>query len=243
MEIAERNALVTGGAIRVGRALALAVASKGANVYVHYNSSVVMARQTTEEVEALGVDAAMGSSDLRDLSSAADLIEKATKAIGPISILINNASLFSSDTIENVTHDGWRATHDLTLAAPVFLTQAFAKALPAGLNGAVVNVTDAKTATPYREHFSYIVAKGGLDEFTRAAAVGLAPRIRVNGVALGVILTPFGLDEAFADQLASRLPLQCVAGTAPVAALAVGLIENDFVTGEIVRVDGGGHLV
>ena len=243
MEIAGRNALVTGGAVRVGRALTLAVASEGANVFIHYNRSAGPAEQAAAAVEALGVTAAIGSSNLSDASSAAALIAAATDTIGPISILINSASGFPADTIEDITLDGWRATNDLTLVSPVFLTQAFARALPAGVDGAVVNVTDVKTATPYRAHFSYIVAKGGLDEFTRAAAVGLAPRITVNGVALGVILPPPGEDQAYVERLASRIPLQRAGGTSPVAAAAVALIKNDFVTGEIIRVDGGAHLV
>ena len=107
----------------------------------------------------------------------------------------------------------------------------------------MLNVTDVRTATPYQTHFSYVVAKGGLDTFTRAAAVALAPRIRVNAVALGVILPPPGEDEAFANRLAADLPMQRPGGTDPVASAAIALIENDFVTGEIVRIDGGQHLV
>jgi NAD(P)-dependent dehydrogenase (short-subunit alcohol dehydrogenase family) len=125
----------------------------------------------------------------------------------------------------------------------VLLTQAFAKALPTEETGAVLNVTDVKTATPYRTHFSYIVAKGGVDTFTRAAAVALAPRIRVNAVALGVILPPPGEDAAYAEKLAAELPMQRPGGTDPVGAAALMLISNDFLTGEIIRVDGGQHLV
>ncbi len=160
-----------------------------------------------------------------------------------MSILVNSASGFPEDTIHDVELDQWRRTHDLTLATPVFLTQAFAAALPETSDGAVLNVTDVKTRTPYRRRFSYIVAKGALDSFTRAAAVGLAPRIRVNAVALGVILPPPGEDAAYAESLARRLPLERVGGTDPVVAAGLALLENDFVTGEIVRVDGGGHLV
>ena len=134
-------------------------------------------------------------------------------------------------------------TLDLTLASPVFLTQAFASALAGDSEGAVVNVTDAKTATPYREHFSYVVAKGGLDVFTRAAALALAPRIRVNAVALGVVLPPPGEDDEHARRLASKVPMRRPGGAEPVASAVLALIENDFVTGEIIRVDGGGHLV
>ena len=110
------------------------------------------------------------------------------------------------------------------------------------MDGAVVNITDVKTYRPYKDHFSYVIAKGGIDTFTRAAARFLAPRIRVNAVALGVILPPPGEDDFYAEKLASKLPLKRVGGTEPVAAAMLALLTNDFLTGEILRVDGGGHL-
>jgi NAD(P)-dependent dehydrogenase (short-subunit alcohol dehydrogenase family) len=125
----------------------------------------------------------------------------------------------------------------------VFLTQAFAAALDAESTGAVVNITDVRTLSPYQKHFSYVIAKGGIDTFTRAAALGLAPQIRVNAVALGVILPPPGEDAEYVEDLAAQLPLQRVGGTDPVVDAVLHLIRNDFITGEIVRVDGGGHLL
>lgn len=243
MHINGRVALVTGGATRVGRALTLALAEGGADVFVHYNSSAGPAEETVAAVRAIGRRSASGAADLGDPSVAHDLIAAASDALGPVSILVNSASGFPEDTLETVTLDEWRRTLDLTLASPVFLTQAFAAALPAEMPGAVVNVTDVKTLRPYRKHFSYIIAKGGIDTFTRAAAIALGPQIRVNAVALGVILPPPGEGEDYASRLAADLPLERVGGTDPVAAAVVALVENDFVTGEIVRLDGGGHLV
>ena len=243
MELAGRNALITGGARRVGRALALALAGAGANVFIHYRRSAESAEQTAAEARALGPLAACGSADLGDPSSTHALLAQARAELGPISVLVNSASGFSADTLTDVTLAGFRSALDLTLTAPVMLTQAFAAALPHSLDGAVLNITDARTRTPYRNHFSYVVAKGALDAFTRTAAVQLAPRIRVNAVALGVILPPPGADATYAERLAAELPLERVGGTGPVAAAAVALLTNDFVTGEIVRVDGGGHLI
>jgi NAD(P)-dependent dehydrogenase (short-subunit alcohol dehydrogenase family) len=243
MDITGRNALITGGAHRVGRALTLALAAAGANVFIHFNRSSAPAEETAAAVAALGRRAASGSANLGDPGTAPALLDAATNALGPISILVNSASGFATDRLNDVTVEDWQRSHDLTLTTPVFLTQAFAAALPEGESGAVLNVTDVRTATPYQTHFSYVVAKGGLDTFTRAAAVALAPRIRVNAVALGVILPPPGEDEAFANRLAADLPMQRPGGTDPVASAAIALIENDFVTGEIVRIDGGQHLV
>ena len=243
MDISDRSALVTGGATRVGRALTLALAAAGANVFVHYNRSAGPAEETAAEVVALGRRAAFGASNLSDPSAGAGLIAQATDALGPISILVNSASGFPEDGLRDVSLEQWRSTLDLTLASPVFLTQAFANAISQDLDGAVVNVTDVKTHTPYLRHFSYMIAKGGIDTFTRAAALALAPKIRVNAVALGVILPPSGEDDSYAAQLASQLPLGRVGGTDPVAEAVVALVQNDFITGEIVRIDGGSHLV
>ncbi len=243
MEITGRVALVTGGATRVGRALSLALASAGADVFVHYNSSAGPAEETVAAIQALGRRAADGAANLSDPATTAGLVAAATEALGPVSILVNSASGFPEDTLADVTLDGWRRTLDLTLASPIFTTQAFAAALPEDTDGAVVNITDVKTHTPYRKHFSYVIAKGGIDTFTRAAAVALGPRIRVNAVALGVILPPPGEDDDYVDRLAADLPLGRVGGTDPVAAAVVALVQNDFVTGEIIRIDGGGHLV
>jgi NAD(P)-dependent dehydrogenase (short-subunit alcohol dehydrogenase family) len=243
MDITGRNALITGGAHRVGRALTLALAAAGANVFIHFNRSSAPAEETAAAVAVLGRRSASGSANLGDPGTALTLLCAATDALGPLSILVNSATGFATDRLNDVTLENWRRSHDLTLATPGFLTQAFAAALPEGETGAVLNVTDVRTATPYQTHFSYVVAKGGLDAFTRAAAVALAPRIRVNAVALGVILPPPGEDEAFANRLAADLPMQRPGGTDPVASAAIALIENDFVTGEIVRIDGGQHLV
>ena len=243
MEIRGRAAVVTGGARRVGRAIALGLADAGADVFVHYNSSVEPALAVQAEIEERGVRAATGSVDLSDPEQAPRLIEMAAEVLGEISILVNSASGFATDTIEDVTLDDWRRSHDLTLAAPVFLTQAFAAALGSESTGAVLNVTDVRTSYPYRQHFSYVIAKGGVDVFTRAAALALAPRVRVNAVALGVILPPPGEDAEYVEALAADLPLQRAGGTEPVVEAGLSLIRNDFVTGEIIRLDGGGHLV
>ena len=243
MDIQGRNALITGGAIRVGRAITEALAGAGANVFIHYNRSSGPADELAESLRSMGIRAVTGSSDLSDPTGAGALVEQATAALGPVSILVNSASGFPADTLGDVTPGGFRAAQDLTLGSPLFLTQAFADQLPDGLQGSVVNITDVKTMRPYREHFSYMLAKGGVDTLTRAAALSLAPRIRVNAVALGVILPPPGEGEDYVNALAADLPLGRVGGAAVVADTVLFLTRNDFVTGEIIRLDGGAHLV
>jgi glucose 1-dehydrogenase len=243
MELRGRTGIITGGGVRVGRAIALGLARAGVDVFIHFNRSARQAEETAEAAREFGVRAAVGSVDLADPSTAGTLVDLAREGLDSPSILVNSASSFPTDTIGDVSLDAWRSTMDLTLGAPVFATQAFADALPDDVDGAVVNITDVRTHTPYLEHFSYIVAKGGVDTFTRAAARQLAPRIRVNGVALGVILPPKQEDDDYALRLAADLPLGRVGGTDPVVAAVIAMLENDFVTGEIMRIDGGGHLL
>jgi NAD(P)-dependent dehydrogenase (short-subunit alcohol dehydrogenase family) len=242
MDIHDRVAIVTGGARRVGKAIALGLARAGADVLIHYNTSAGPAEETVGEIEALGRRAAAGSVDLGNPTDVGRLVTMATEALGTPSILVNSASGFAADTIADATLEGWRKTHDVTLTSPVFLTQAFAAALPPDQEGAVVNITDVRTMSPYLKHFSYVIAKGGIDTFTRAAARALGPQIRVNAVALGVVLPPPGEDDQYLLKLASRLPLKRVGGTEPVVDAVIHLVGNDFITGEIVRLDGGGHL-
>jgi glucose 1-dehydrogenase len=243
MDLTGRNALVTGGAVRVGRAITLALAGAGANVFVHYNRSAGPAEDVKASVERMGRTAAIGSGDLGDPGTARTIVRDAAEALGTISILVNSATGFPEDSIEDISVDRWRSTADLTLGSPLFLTQAFADALPENERGVIVNVTDIKTERPYRRHLSYLLAKGGIDTLTKAAALALAPRIRVNAVALGVILPPPGEGEAYVEALAADLPLRRVGGADVVAETVLFLARNDFITGEIIRLDGGAHLV
>lgn len=242
MDIAGRVALVTGGATRVGRAISLGLAAAGADVFVHYNTSAGPAEELVAEIQSMGRQAASGAAHLGELDAASGLIDAVADALGPPSILVNSASGFPTDSVTDVTPAGFRKTMDVTLGAAVFLTKAMALKLPETSEGGIVNVSDARTARPYKDHLSYILAKGGLDTFTKAAAVALAPRIRVNAVALGVILPPPGEDDDYIAKLAKSLPLERAGGTAPVVDAVMHLLQNHFITGETVRINGGGHL-
>ncbi len=243
MELQGRTAVVTGGAVRVGRSISLALAREGAHVYIHYNRSAGAAETLRDEILTAGGVAAIGTVDLSDPARAHELIDMAFEELGQPTVLVNSASGFPTDTIEDVTVDGWRTTMDLTLGSPLFLIQAFAARLESDQHGAVVNISDVKTTRPYRAHVSYMLAKGGVDTLTRAAALALAPRIRVNAVALGVILPPAGEGDEYVNALAAELPLERVGGPEVVADTVVFLAKNDFITGEIVHLDGGAGLM
>jgi NAD(P)-dependent dehydrogenase (short-subunit alcohol dehydrogenase family) len=239
MELRGTRALVTGAAHRVGRAIAVGLAGAGADIVLHSHSSQQAAVDTAAEIRSLGVDVVTVTGDLAGDPGA---VFAAAAAAGPVRVLVNSAAVFPADRLESVTPADWERTLAVNLTGPVLLTQAMARALPQDTEGAVVNVTDWRTSRPYRDHFSYTVAKGGLDTFTHAAAEALAPRVRVNAVALGAILPPPGKDSAYLKELAQEIPLRRVGGTEPVVAAVLALLTNDFITGEILRVDGGAHL-
>jgi glucose 1-dehydrogenase len=242
MDLKGALALVTGGGHRVGKGIVLALSAAGADVFIHYGRSADEAEATAAEAEQLGARVAIGSADLSDPGASSALVAEATSALGPVSILINSASAFPEDSLVDVTVEGWERTLQLTLGSPAFLSQAVARALPESGEGAIVNISDWRTARPYPDHFSYTVAKGALEAFTRTAAVALAPRIRVNAVALGAILPPPGKGSDYLKELATSLPLMRTGSVEVVADAVLFLLGNDFITGEIVRVDGGAHL-
>jgi glucose 1-dehydrogenase len=239
MELRGRTALVTGGGHRVGKAIVLALAEAGADLILHYGRSSEEAERTAEEAAGLGARVRLVAADLGDTTAARALFSDGGDAPSA-TVLVNSAAVFPEDRLEDVTPEQWDQTLAVNLRAPVLLTQAFAAQIPD--DGAVINITDWRTARPYRDHFSYIVAKSGLDGFTAAAAEALAPRIRVNGVALGAILPPPGKDSSYLKQLAREIPVERVGGTRPVVEAVLFLLRNDFVTGEIIRIDGGAHL-
>ena len=241
MELQGACALVTGGARRVGRAIALGLAGAGCDLVLHYGSAGAEAASTAAEAEALGAHVALVDADLADPGVPERLLAAAGD-LAPVRVLVNSAAVFPDDDLAGITAEQWDYTLAVNLRAPVLLTRAFAAALPEGREGAVVNITDWRTVRPYREHFSYTVAKGGLDTFTRAAAEALAPRIRVNAVALGAILPPPGKGSEYLKALAREIPAGQPGGTDPVVAAVLFLLRNPFVTGEILRVDGGAHL-
>lgn len=241
MELQGSCALVTGGARRVGGAIALGLAEAGCDLVLHYGSSYAEAAQTAAAAEARGVRVVTVSADLAD-PEAPRRVLAAAGDLAPVRLLVNSAAVFPDDDLSGITPARWDRTLAVNLRAPMLFTQAFAAALPEGLEGAVVNVTDWRTARPYRDHFSYTVAKGGLDTLTRAAAEALAPRIRVNAVALGAILPPAGKDSAYLRALAREIPAGRPGGTEPVVAAVLFLLRTPFITGEILRVDGGAHL-
>jgi NAD(P)-dependent dehydrogenase (short-subunit alcohol dehydrogenase family) len=237
-----KTALVTGAARRVGRAIALALAGAGWDVAVHYGTSGDAAERTAEDLRALGVRAVALGADLGDEAQTSRLIERCDAALGPVGLLVNNASTFERDTLATATRQSWDRHMEPNLRAPLVLMQQFAARLPAGNDGAVVNIIDQRVWNLTEDFLSYTLSKIGLWGLTRSLALDLAPRIRVNGVGPGPILPSIHQDREQFDAQARAMPLQHGATPEEVAEAVLFLASARSVTGQMIAVDGGQHL-
>ncbi len=235
--------LVTGAARRLGRAIALDLAQAGYDVAVHFNSSRSDAEATAAEITKLGRRATLVEADLSDEMQVETIVPKCTQDLGPLTALVNNASIFKDDRIETATRASWDLHIETNLRAPLVLSQAFAKQLPAGRQGAIVNLLDQAVWKLTPQFLSYTVSKTGLWTLTRTLAQALAPRIRVNGIGPGPTLKAEKQSEAnFARQIDATL-LRRAPEPADIAAAVRYLLSAKAVTGQMIAVDSGQHLV
>ena len=236
------GALITGAARRIGRALAIKAQAAGYDVAVHARRADPEADALAAGLAADGGQAAVVLGDLRNDAELGSLVARAAEAVGPLTLLVNSASLFEDDRIETLTPAGWDAHIGANLRAPVLLAQAFAAQLPAEGEGLIVNILDQRVLRPTPHFFSYAVSKGALWHATRMLAQALAPRIRVNGIGPGPTLASIHQsDEDFAAEIAG-LPLQKGATPEEIAEALGYLIDARSVTGQMIAVDGGQHL-
>ncbi|MEZ4642753.1 MAG: SDR family oxidoreductase [Chloroflexota bacterium] len=244
MELHGKTAVVTGGAIRVGRAIALALAEAGCNLFIHYGRSAQPAQQTQAEAAAFGITAHIYSADLADADATQSIIPAAQAQFGQVDILINNAAIFpDEDSFTSTDLALWDKLMAVNLRAPFLLSRAFAAQIPANGQGKIVNINDGRIRRPAPEHFVYRFSKGGLWQMTEMLAQELAPRITVNQVALGAILPPPGANEAYLQRIAAqRIPLKRHGSAAIVAANVLHLLHQDFLTGVTIPIDGGEFL-
>jgi len=234
------GALVTGGARRIGRVLALRAAALGYAVAIHHRSAEADANAVKAEIEAAGGRAAVVLADLSMADVAPPLIDAARDAVGPLSLLVNNASLFEDDRIETLTAASWEAHMAANLRAPVLLAQAFAGQAPDG--ALIVNLLDQRVWRPTPQFFSYSVSKAALWRATRTLAQALAPRIRVNAIGPGPTLPSIHQSEAAFAAEADRVPLKRRATPEEIADALAYLVDAPSVTGQMIAVDAGQHL-
>lgn len=237
-----RAALVTGAAQRIGRAIALGLARDSWAVAVHYRASHEAADKLVGEIAQAGGRGVAIGADLTREEEVTALLPRAQDALGPIGCLVNNASVFESDTVATATWESWDSHLTTNLRAPFVLMQAFARALPQEAEGAIVNLLDERVwnLTPY--FLSYTLSKSALWTLTRTLALALAPRIRVNGIGPGPTLpSPRQSDAEFTRQW-EAMPLK--RGTTPeeIAETVRFILAAPSLTGQMIALDGGQHL-
>jgi NAD(P)-dependent dehydrogenase (short-subunit alcohol dehydrogenase family) len=245
-------ALITGAARRIGRAMALDLAAQGWAVAVHYNGSAADAEATVAEARAAGAQAEALQADLLDHAAVDGLVARAAAALGqPLTLLVNNASIFEHDTLANATRESWDRHIDSNLWAPFRLTQAFAAQAPEALADAeglpvaqacVVNMIDQRVWKPTPEFMTYTIAKMGLWAFTRTAAQGLAPHIRVNAIGPGPTMQGARQSAAHFARQRAATPLQRGANPGDMVAALRYILSADALTGQMLALDGGQHL-
>jgi NAD(P)-dependent dehydrogenase (short-subunit alcohol dehydrogenase family) len=236
-----QKVLITGAARRIGREFALGVARAGSDVILHYGHSSDEAEMLREEIESLGVRAYLLQADLADAQQVAELIPRAFK-FGRVYGLVNNAAIFESLTLNTTDLAAWNRHIAINLTAPFLLCQAFARQVPSGEEGRIINILDWRALRPGADHLPYTISKAALAALTRSLAVALAPGITVNGLALGAILPPS--DGKLTENLLSSIPTRRWAIPDELTqALLFLLIGPAYITGEIIHLDGGRHLI
>jgi NAD(P)-dependent dehydrogenase (short-subunit alcohol dehydrogenase family) len=235
-------ALVTGGARRIGRALVAAAADAGYDVAIHVRAVDDDAEAAAADVRARGRKAQIHACDLRRESTTVALVGEVEAELGPVTLLVNCASVFERDAFADMNRASWEAHMETNLRAPLVLAQNFARRLPAEREGLIVNILDQRVWRPTPEFFSYSLSKAALWDATRMMAQALSPRIRVNGIGPGPTLPSVHQDEAaFAAEARATLLGHAVT-PADVAQALRYLIEASGVTGQMIAVDAGQHL-
>jgi pteridine reductase len=241
MSLIGKTVLITGAALRIGRSLALAVAQAGGDVVLHYGKSRKEAESLREEIEAAGRKAFILQADLADPVQAAGLISRAREH-APLFALVNNASIFEPLGWEDTSLEQWNLAMMVNLTAPFLLSQAFARSLEPDGQGRIVNLIDWRALRPGADHLPYTISNSALAALTDSLAIALAPRITVNALALGAILAP---DNGTPPKInLEQIPAHRWANLEEVGQTLIFLLDGPaYITGEIIHVDGGRHLV
>ncbi len=241
MDLHGSVALVTGGAHRLGRAIALALGRSGANVVIHYHRSADQARTVVDELIGFGVEATSFSGDLAVVADVEQLVDRAIACWGRLNLLVNNAGIWGSTPIGTVTEERWDELIATNTRSAFFAAQRAAPALRAA-RGAIVNITDVGALRPWRNHTPYLVSKGAVITLTEALAKDLAPEVRVNAIAPGPVLLPDDWTPAQAESAAQTVLLRRIGSPDDIAQAVIYLAQAEYVTGVVLPVDGGNRL-
>jgi len=236
-----RVALVTGAGRRVGRAIATALGQRAMHVAVHYNGSAAGARETAADIERAGGRATLFQADLSEPSAPASLIDDVVAQLGRLDVLVNSAAIMKRTPLESVTPAEWDTTFALNARAPFFAAVAAGRHM-ATRGGVIVNIADLAALETWPAYIPHGLSKTVVVQMTRALARTLAPAVRVNAVAPGVILLPEGWDDTVGERLERTTPLKRLGSVNDVVGAVIYLVEADYVTGETIVVDGGRHV-
>jgi NAD(P)-dependent dehydrogenase (short-subunit alcohol dehydrogenase family) len=243
MEISGKTALVTGSARRIGRRTVLELARRGARIAVHYRSSEADALRTVREIEELGVEAGLFRADLTRPEAPETLVDAVLRRFDSLDILVNNASVFGVGTLEASTPGLWDEQMGTNARAPFFIARAAARTMLGQARGKIINVADPAGEAIWTAYFPYSVSKAALLAVTRGLARALAPNVQVNAVAPGPVEFPEDYTDRQKRVAIDRTLLKRAGSPEDVVRAIVFLIENDYITGEVLHVDGGRHIL
>lgn len=235
-----KAALITGGGKRLGKAISLSLAERGYDIAIHYNHSDKEAKETADLIREKGREAEIFQSNLSDISQVRSLIPTVFEVFPQCSILVNSASIFENIGFNDVTEEIFERDFNTNFKAPFFLSQDFSKGNDAEL---IINMLDMRINKIETEHFTYNLTKKALRDFTLMAAKALGPKIRVNGICPGPILPPPDKDIKYLEQIAKDTPLEKPGNPDYIITAVKYLLDNSFVTGQCLFVDGGQHLI
>ena len=241
-DISYKTALVTGGAKRIGRVMCKYLVEEGWSICIHYLNSKKEADETLETINKLGGKAFKLKANLNNENETRELFNLAEKTIGPIGLLINNASIFYPEDWHEVTDLSWNNNFNINLKAPFILSQEFAKSLPKNSNGLILNLIDQRVLKLKSDFFSYTISKAALYTMTKTLALALAPRIRVNGIGPGPTLPNSQQTDQIFNLEAQSTLLRKKVNPEEIAETMMYLINSESVTGQMIAVDSGQHL-
>jgi NAD(P)-dependent dehydrogenase (short-subunit alcohol dehydrogenase family) len=238
-----RTALITGAARRIGRQLALDLAATGYDIAVHCNTSRDEAAEVAVAIRVQGRKAVVVQGDLSRVETPDRIMAEAVAGLGPLGLLVNNASLFESDEVGSISPDSWAQHQDTNLRAPVMLAQAFAAQLPERAQGNIINIVDQRVWKLNPQFFSYTISKAGLWTATRTLAQALAPRIRVNAIGPGPALPSARMNQEDFEKQGRSTLLGVGTSPAEISAAVLFILSQPALTGQMIALDGGQHLL
>jgi pteridine reductase len=243
VEIEGKVALVTGAAKRVGRSIALALAECGAELVIHYRDSEREAQEVLALAKRTGGKPVAVRGDLSIVADTEHIVRTAMQAFGRIEILVNSAAIFYRTPFEKLTGEDWDRFLTVNLKAPFLLCRQVGEIMLRQGQGKIINLADIAGMKAWAEYIPYSVSKAGMISLTQGLAKALAPSVQVNAIAPGAILLPEGTTPEEREQAIRRVPLKRLGSPEDIARAAIYLIQNDFITGEVLTLDGGQHLL